>query len=73
VWHSLRLHGISKSMTETDYARMLVDLDRLPNDPDLPMQPSLIWRLLDKISAHDVPGDAMLPPIVGPEGAPRSA
>jgi hypothetical protein len=45
---------------------MLADLDRLLNDPDVPMQPSLIWRLLDKISERGVLGDAMLPPILGP-------
>jgi hypothetical protein len=38
----------SKSMTETDYARTLDELDRLLNGPDVPMQPSLIWRLLDR-------------------------
>ena len=31
-----------------DYARKLDELDRLLNDPDVPMQPALIWRLLDE-------------------------
>ena len=38
------------SMTENDYARTLDELDSLLNDPDVPMQPSLIWSLLDKVS-----------------------
>lgn len=27
--------------TDDDYTRMLDELDRLPNDPDVPMQPAL--------------------------------
>lgn len=33
-----------------DYARTLDELDRLLNDPDVPMQPELVWRLLDEVS-----------------------
>jgi hypothetical protein len=47
-------------MTEDDYARTLDELDRLLNDPNVPMQPGLIWRLLDKISGQDLPGVTML-------------
>jgi hypothetical protein len=54
-------------MTETDYARPLDELDRLLNDPDVPMQPSLIWRLLDKISEQDAPCGAVLPRILSSE------
>jgi hypothetical protein len=54
-------------MTETDYVRTLDELDRLLNDPDVPMQPSLIWRLLDRISERDAPGGALLPRILGSE------
>jgi hypothetical protein len=32
-------------LTEEDYAQMLDELDRLLNDPDVPMQPAVIWRL----------------------------
>jgi hypothetical protein len=42
-------------MTETEYARKLDELDRLLNDPDVPMQPSLVWSLLAEISRHDLP------------------
>lgn len=36
--------------TSDDYVRKLDELDRLLNDPDVPMQPALIWRLLDEIA-----------------------
>jgi hypothetical protein len=51
-------------MTETEYARKLDELDRLLNDPDVPMQPSLVWSLLAEISRHDLPGSGLsgLPP-----------
>ena len=45
-------------MTETEYARKLDELDRLINDPDVPMQPSLVWSLLAEISRHSVPAQA---------------
>ena len=41
-------------MTETEYTRKLDELDRLLNDPDVPMQPSLVWSLLAEISRHDL-------------------
>ena len=47
-------------MTENDYAQTLDELERLLNDPDVPMQPELIWRLLDKVSERDLPGGTML-------------
>lgn len=43
-------------MTEADYARKLDELDRLLNDPDVPMQPDRIWSLLSDLS--DQPGQA---------------
>jgi hypothetical protein len=33
-----------------DYARKLNELDRLLNDPDVPLQPELVWRLVDEVS-----------------------
>jgi hypothetical protein len=41
-------------MTDDDYARTLEELDRLLNDPDVAMQPALIWRLLAEVSGHDM-------------------
>ena len=37
------------SMTSADYVRKLDELDRLLNDPDVPIQPELIWCLLDEV------------------------
>jgi hypothetical protein len=36
-------------MTSADYVRKLDELDRLLNDPDVPIQPELIWCLLDEV------------------------
>ncbi len=41
-------------MTETEYAGKLEELDRLLNDPDVPMQPSRVWSLLAEISRYDL-------------------
>lgn len=41
-------------MTETEYTSKLDELDRLLNDPDVPMQPSLVWSLLAEIANHDL-------------------
>ena len=48
-------------MTEADYARKLDELDRLLNDPDVPMQPRRIWTLLADVSQF-VPRDDLRPP-----------
>ncbi|HTR17032.1 MAG TPA: peptide chain release factor 1 [Acetobacteraceae bacterium] len=40
-------------MTETDYQYKLAELDRLLNDPDVPMEPTRIWSLLAEVSRHD--------------------
>lgn len=42
-------------MTETEYASMLDEIERLLNDPDVPMQPARVWSLLAEISHRDVP------------------
>ncbi len=49
---------MSASMTDSEYASMLDELDRLLNDPDVPMQPSRVWSLLAEISLHDTPHTA---------------
>jgi hypothetical protein len=40
-------------MTDDDYGQKLDELDRLLNDPDVPMQPTLIWQLLGEVSKHE--------------------
>lgn len=42
-------------MTDADYARKLDELDRLLNDPDVPMLPDRIWSLLADVAGHDAP------------------
>ena len=37
-------------MTESEYDRTLDELDRLINDPTVPMQPERIWSLLAEVS-----------------------
>jgi hypothetical protein len=46
-------HRESRNMTEADYGRMLAELDRLLNDPDVPMQPARVWSLLAEILQRD--------------------
>jgi hypothetical protein len=42
------------SMSTAEYSRKLDELDRLLNDPDVPIQPDRIWSLLADVSRHDV-------------------
>jgi hypothetical protein len=53
-------------MTETEYACKLDELDRLINDPEVPMQPSRVWSLLAEISHHDLAA----PGVTGSRQAP---
>lgn len=40
-------------MTDCDYARKLDELDRLLNDPEVPMEPARVWSLLAEISLRE--------------------
>ena len=44
------------SMSTAEYSRKLDELDRLLNDPDVPMKPSRIWSLLADVSRHEAEG-----------------
>jgi hypothetical protein len=44
-------------MTETEYAHKLDELDRLLNDPDVPIQPARVWSLLAEIAHRDLASD----------------
>jgi len=52
-----------RGMTEAEYARKLDELDRLLNDPDVPMEPRRIWALLADVSRFgpDDPVHSRLP------------
>lgn len=41
-------------MTDFDYTRKLDELDRLLNDPEVPMEPARVWSLLAEISQRDL-------------------
>jgi hypothetical protein len=41
-------------MTDDDYTRTLDELDRLLHNPNVPIQPALIWRLVAEVSEHDL-------------------
>jgi hypothetical protein len=53
-----------QGMTDDNYGQKLDELDRLLNDPDVPMQPTLIWHLLGEVSKQvtDTPRLANLDP-----------
>jgi hypothetical protein len=44
------------SMSTVEYSRKLDELDRLLNDPDVPIQPDRIWSLLADVSRHEGEG-----------------
>jgi len=41
-------------MTDAEYSRKLDELDQLLNDPDVPMQPDLIWSILADVARRDM-------------------
>jgi hypothetical protein len=43
-------------MSTAEYSRKLDELDRLLNDPDVPMQPDRIWSLLADVSRSETAG-----------------
>jgi hypothetical protein len=53
-------------VTDIDYARKLDELDRLLNDPDVPMNADHVWTLLAEVSQRDlgrrVPAEQRLRP-----------
>ena len=53
-------------MTDADYERKLDEVDRLLNDPDVPMEPGRIWSLLAEIALWKQAEPSELPSIAGP-------
>ena len=43
--------GLSKS----EYDARLDELDRILNDPEVPMEPARVWSLLAEIAGREVP------------------
>jgi hypothetical protein len=50
--HSPCLPAKGDCMTDSEYSCKLDELDRLLNDPTVPMQPDRIWSLLADVSGH---------------------
>ena len=46
-------------MTDNEYHRKLDELDRLINDPDVPIQPDRVWSLLAELAARERWGAAL--------------
>ena len=46
-------------MMDTEHEAKLDELDRLLNDPDVPMEPGRIWSLLAEIARRDVSTQAL--------------
>ena len=40
-------------MTDSDYQQKIDQLERLLNDPDVTMEPNLVWSLLAEVSQSD--------------------
>jgi hypothetical protein len=47
------------AMTDMDYAHKLDELERLLNDPDVPMEPARVWSLLAELSHPGMSGDGV--------------
>ena len=45
-------------MTDAEYARKLDELDRLLNDPEVPMEPTKVWSLLAELAKRDMASSA---------------
>jgi hypothetical protein len=56
-------------VTEAEYAGKLAELDRLLNDPDVPMQPARVWSLLAEIAQRDLARAGVTQPA---DAVPRS-
>ncbi len=53
---------MTETMTESDYAKILEELDHLLNDYDAPMQPDRVWTLLAEVAQHDLDTPQRKPP-----------
>ncbi|MGH7040818.1 MAG: peptide chain release factor 1 [Acetobacteraceae bacterium] len=40
-------------MTDAEYGRKLDELDRLINDPEVPIQPDRVWSLLAELASRE--------------------
>ena len=47
------VHETEIEFTDAEYARRIDELDRLLNDPDVPMEPNKVWSLLAEIARRE--------------------
>ena len=52
----LLVSKVELEMTDAEYTRKLNAIDRLLNDPDVPMEPAKVWSLLAEIAKRDMTG-----------------
>jgi len=45
-------------MTQRDFEQKLDELDKLLNDPEVPLEPYRVWSLLAEVTQHDMGRDA---------------
>jgi hypothetical protein len=45
-------------MTQRDFEQKLDELDKLLNDPEVPLEPGRVWSLLAEVTQHDLGCDA---------------
>ena len=48
------VHETEIKLTDAEYARRIDELDRVLNDPDVPMEPNKVWSLLAEITQRDL-------------------
>ena len=56
-------------MTQDEYARKQAELERLLNDPDVPMDPARVWALLADLSGKGTAGPRRREPSLASEPA----
>jgi hypothetical protein len=62
---------LESELTDAEYARILDELDRLLNDPDVPIEPTKVWSLLAVIAHQDRDSARGAEPGSGQQGEPH--
>jgi hypothetical protein len=56
-------------MTKAEYVHKLAEVDRLLNDPDVPLQPARVWALLGEIAQRELSDAGVAQPRGGRDGS----
>ena len=67
------VHETEIELTDAEYARRIDELDRLLNDPDVPMEPKKIWSLLAEIAQRDLDNAPDVAPGSGQQSEARQS